>query len=213
MHFQGKTSHEHFSVPEILFVDDVPMDWKREYLKGFADVAGNVRRSNRYTDGVNRVRLDVLNHPTNWEMPIQLCTLMEEHLEVPVQLVTWGHPNMGRDFREHQVNIFAVPFGRIGFSLEHKQGILEEFIEHDRKYAPDKMYNPCLGKKKIRKRKRRSEAENHERLDERIRGQHFNAYWQICKRLGCPRTPKVVQEMLWEFDEQEALEEDIEDEV
>ena len=50
-------------------------------------------------------------------MPVQLCTVLEEHLAVPVQLITWGHPNMGRDFREHQLNIFAVPFGEIGFFI------------------------------------------------------------------------------------------------
>jgi len=207
MHTQGKTSYEYFSVPDIFFLTDTPTDWKREYVRGFADVAGNVRRSNRYADGTNRVRLDVLNYPTNWEMPVQLCTLLEEHLEIPVQLITWGHPNMGRDFREHQINIFAVPFGKIGFSLKHKQAILEEFIEHDLKNYSNKTYNPCLGRKKLRRRKPKDNREADEKLDERIRGKHFNAYWQICKRLGCTRTPNVIQQMRWEFDKQEALEE------
>lgn len=213
MHLQEKTSYGNFSVPEILFSKSVPRDWKREYLRGFADVAGNVRRSNRYTDGLNRVRLDVLNYISNWEMPVQLCRVLEEHLEVPVQLITWGHPNMGRGFREHQINIFAVPFSKIGFSFEHKQEILKEFIEYDERQSPRKIYNPCPGRKTLRKRKTKSKTENDERLDERIRGQHFNAYWQICKKLGCTRTPKVIQQLLWEVDEQEALEEEIEDEV
>ena len=94
------------------------------------------------------MRLDVLNYPTNWEMPVKLCTLLEECLTVPIQLITWGHPNLGRGFREHQINIFAVPFGEIGFSLSYKQAILEEFIEHDQKHHPTKKYNPCLEKKK-----------------------------------------------------------------
>ena len=213
VHLQGKTSYEYFSVPNIFFSDNIPRDWKREYIKEFADVAGNVRRSNRYADGANRVRLDILNYPTNWEMPVQICTLLEEHLDIPVQLVTWGHPNLGRDFREHQINIFAIPFGNIGFSLEHKQGILEEFIEHDKRDFPAKLYNPCLGRKRVRNRKLKSKRENDERLDERIKGQHFNSYWQICKKLGCPRTPKVIQQSLWEFDEQDSLEEELEDEI
>ena len=141
MHTQERTGYEHFLVPQIFFSPDVPKDWKREYIKGFADVAGNIRRANRYIDGANRVRLDVLNYQTNWEMPVQLCTVLEEHLTTPVQLITWGHPNMGRDFREHQINIFAVPFGEIGFSLPHKQTILEQFIEHDREHHPKKSYN------------------------------------------------------------------------
>jgi hypothetical protein len=213
MHTQGKTGYEHFTVPEVLFSSDVPKDWKREYVRGYADVAGNVRHSNRYTDGTNRVRLDVLNYPSNWEMPVQLCTLLEEHLEVPVQLITWGHPNMGRDFREHQVNIFALPFGKIGFSLNHKQEILDEFIEYDRINFPNRIYSPCFGRKKLKRRKPRNNNENNEHLDERIRGQHFNAYWQICKKMGCTRTPKVIQQLLWEFNEQEALEEEPDEDI
>lgn len=209
MHIQGQMSYEYFSVPEILFLSDVPIDWKREYVRGFADVAGNVRYSNRYADGANRVRLDVLNYPTNWEMPVKICTLLEEHLRVPVQLITWGHPNLGRDFKEHQINIFAVPFGEIGFTLTHKQAILQEFIEQDREMYPGRNYAPCLGKKRIRRRKPKDARESDERLDERMRGRHFNAYWQICKKLGCPRTPKVLQQG---FDEQEALKE-VDDEI
>jgi hypothetical protein len=213
MHTQERMGYEYFLVPEIFFSPDVLKDWKREYIRGFADVAGNIRHANRYVDGAHRVRLDVLNYPTNWEMPIQICTLLEEHLAIPVQLITWGHPNMGRDFREHQINIFAVPFGEIGFSLQHKQAILEEFIEHDRKQHPKNTYSPCVGRKKLRKRKPKDDREDDERLDERLRGQHFNAYWQICKKLGCPRRPKVMQQELWNFDAHEVLLEEIEDEV
>jgi hypothetical protein len=213
MHLNGKTSYEHFLVPEIMFSKDVPIDWKREYMKGFADVAGNIRLSNRYTDGTNRVRLDVLNYPTNWAMSVQLCTLLEEHLGVPVQLITWGHPNMGRDFREHQINIFTIPFAKIGFTFDHKQTILEELIEHDQKLSPNKKYYPCTGKKGIRKRKQKSNKENNERLDERIKGHHYNAYWQICKKLDCPRTPKTISHLLLNLNEQDTLKEEVDDEV
>ena len=209
MHTEKRMGYEHFRVPEIFFLD-IPADWKREYIRGFADVAGNIRRANRYVDGAHRVRLDVLNYSTNWEMSVQLCTVMEEHLNIPIQLITWGHPNMGRAFREHQINIFAVPFGKIGFSMPHKQAILQEFIDHDQKNYPTKHYNPCVGRKKIRKQKPKDSRESDERLDERLRGQHFNAYWQICKKLGCPRTPNSLQQVL-EFDKDEALTEEIEE--
>ena len=211
MHVEDRLGYEHFLVPQIFFSPDIPKDWKREYIRGFADVAGNIRHANRYISGAHRVRLDVLNYQTNWEMPVQLCTILEEHLTIPVQLITWGHPNMGRDFREHQINIFAVPFGEIGFSLSHKQSILEEFIEHDQKHHPTQDYSPCLGRKKLGKLKKKDKRESDEKLDERLQGKHFNAYWQICKKLGCPRRPSVIQGELWEFDEHEALEEVIED--
>lgn len=215
MHTQGYTGYEHFRVPEIFFSSVISTDWKREYLRGFADVAGSIRRANRYIDGSNRVRLDVLNYQTNWEMPVLLCTLLEEHLKIPVQLITWGHPNMNRDFREHQINIFAVPFGEIGFSFPHKQALLQEFIEHDKAGYSTKVYSPCPGKKKLgnRKRKPKDSRESDDRLNEKLKGQHFNAYWQICKKLGCPRTPKILQQAGWQIDEQNALEEITEDEI
>lgn len=207
MHTQNRTGYEYFGVPEIFFSTSVPYDWKREFLRGFADVAGNVRRANRYIDGSNRVRLDVLNYPTNWDMPVQLCTLLEEHLTVPVQLITWGHPNLGRNFREHQINIFAVPYGKIGFSLPYKQTILEEFISDDKDEFPNKTFKPCTGRKKVRKRKPRDSREESDRLDSRLNGRHFNAYWQICKRLGCPRTPKILEQGDWQVNEQNTIEE------
>ncbi len=213
MHTQNRTGYEYFGVPEIFFSTSVPYDWKREFLRGFADVAGNVRRANRYIDDSNRVRLDVLNYPTNWDMPVQLCNLLEEHLTVPVQLITWGHPNLGRNFREHQINIFAVPFEIIGFSLPHKQTILEEFIKQDKKNYPNKSYSPCPGRRKLRKQKPKDSRENSDKLDDRLNGKHFNAYWQICKKLGCPRTSKIFQKGTWQKYGKNASEETKENEI
>jgi hypothetical protein len=48
-------------------------------------------------------------------------------------------------------------------------------------------------------------------LDNRLKGKHFNAYWQICKKLGCPRVPKLIQQESWNFNENEALLEEIEE--
>ncbi|MCS7208638.1 MAG: hypothetical protein NZ874_03620 [Fimbriimonadales bacterium] len=110
-----------FRVPAIISSPSTPVEYVREFLRGFADVAGNVRLSNRYVDGRNRVRLDILNYIGNWQLPVELCRLLQERLDVPVQLITWGHPNLGRDFREHQLNVFVVPFTKIGFSFRHKQ--------------------------------------------------------------------------------------------
>ena len=34
------------------------------------------------------------------------------------------------------------------------------------------------------------DAENDERLDERLKGKHFDAYFQICRALGCQQLRK-----------------------
>lgn len=43
----GKTHYSHFSIPKVLFDPQLPKDWKREFLRGYADVSGNVRKANR----------------------------------------------------------------------------------------------------------------------------------------------------------------------
>lgn len=189
-----------FTVPDILFEPDTPVDWRREFLRGFADVAGNIRRANRYVDGRNRVRLDVLNYKENWDLPIRLCRLLQDYMEVPVQLITWGHPNMGRDFREHQLNIFAVPFLKIGFSFRHKQKVLDELASADQQNFPNARYTPCPGERAIRHPKENDEREaDKTHLPEALCGKHFNAYWQICRALGCPKRP-TQQDMDYQED-------------
>lgn len=186
----GGQSYVDFELPKIFLTENIPPEWKREFMRGFADVAGNIRRSNRYTDNRNRVRLDVLNYPTSWSLPVQLCELLQIHLQVPVQNITYGHPNMNRGFREHQINIFAVPFLKIGFSFRHKQALLEELAESDIKTFPSANYSGCPGRRKIRDKKIVDPRENDEtRLDPRLVGKHFDGYWQICKALGCTREP------------------------
>lgn len=197
----GATGYPYFNIPAIFFDKELPSEWKREFLRGYADVAGNVRHANRYVDGRHRVRLDVLNYPSNWRVPIQLCSLLQEHLNTPVQLITWGHPNLGRDFREHQLNIFANPFLKIGFSFEHKQKILEEFADWDIQQIKNTDYYPCPGIRSIRKEKPFDHDEhNKEKLDSVLIGNHYDAYWQICKALGCSRLEHQIPQLELELE-------------
>lgn len=189
----GKHTHfGAFKVPDFMFDMKIPKDWVREFLRGFADVAGNIRRANRYVDGRNRVRLDVLNYKGNWALPVQLCQLLQDRMDVPVQLIAWGHPNMGRDFREHQLNIFAVPFLKIGFSFRHKQRVLEELAEADQQAFPNARYALCPGERQLQRSKKEDPRESDRRhLPAALCGKHFDAYWQICRALGCPKRPDM----------------------
>jgi hypothetical protein len=140
----GKISYPFFSVPPVLFDPDAPYEVKSEFIRGFADVAGNVRLANRDQVGRHRVRLDVLNYATNWELPVQLCSLLQEHLGVPVSVITYGHPNLGREWREHQINIYCEDFTKVGFYFDFKQAALENlskanytrFPNHETKFCP-----------------------------------------------------------------------------
>jgi hypothetical protein len=186
---EQQTSYQHYRVPKIFFEQSIPQEWKRQFVRGYGDAAGNVRKANLYVNGLHRVRLDTLNYPTNWAVPVQLCTLLQEHLDIPVHLITWGHPNMHREFREHQLNIFADEYLKIGFSFEHKQKILEELANFNLKHGSASPPKKCPGIRAIHRKESDSEEGNASKLDPRLVGKHFDGYWQICKALGCTRMP------------------------
>jgi len=199
----GAKDYHHFAVPQVFFEKDLPTDWKAEFIKGFGDVAGNIRESNLGRDGRHRVRLDVLNSKTNWTLPVQLCTLLQEHVGIPVQLITWGHPNLGREFREHQMNIFADSYLHIGFSFEHKQEILSQLAKLNSNRKPYVEPHPCPGQRLIRELKDYDKKEcDVDHLDPSLVGRHFDAYWQICRALGCPRRPPPDLEPTLDFVEE-----------
>lgn len=191
LHLEGKTDYRFMNIPQVIRNDLVPSDIQMEFIRGYADVSGNVRSANRYIDKRNRVRLDVLNE--NWDLPIQLCRLMQMRLDIPVQSINWGHPNLGRGFREHQINIFVIPFQRVGFSFKHKQFILNKLSEQDAtsevKNAKAYKYIPCPGRRKKRGNKPIHDDEQSPKLPSYLRGRHFDAYWEICKAVGCQIEP------------------------
>lgn len=201
----NKLSYAHFQIPSLFFDAQIPRDWKIQFVRGYADVAGNIRHANRYVDGRHRVRLDVLNAPSNWELPVQLCTLLQEQIGIPVQLINWGHPNMGRAFREHQVNIFADAFLPIGFSFRHKQQLLEQFAQQNRQRFPNIVPGTCPGIRRLRRKKPRlAEEKDTQHLPPQLQAQHFDAYFQICRALGCQRRLQDDKEAEQYTDEVEA---------
>lgn len=187
---QGHTHYSTFTLPPILLKDDVPPDYKREFMRGFADVAGNVRPSNRDQAGFHRVRLDVINSKGNWRLPVQLCLLLQEHVGVPVSSIIWGHPNMGREWREHQLNVYAEAFLSVGFSFPFKQEALEDLASANQGRRRASQPTGCPGERPLRRRKRRHPQERDaDHLPPELLGKHCDAYWQICRALGCPRRP------------------------
>jgi len=182
-----------FLIPEEIFQS--PISYKKEFMRGFADVNGKVRKANAYYRGIHRVYLDILNK--NWKLPIQLCDLLQNHLNIPVQTLTWGHPNL-RDKptekmskREHQIKIFNHMFEEIGFYIEHKNKKSLEFAQENRNknIKVGKCYPLMKLQSKLRIKPDHPD-ENNDYLPEEIRGNHYNAYWQICKDLGCKEFEK-----------------------
>jgi len=207
---QNKNSYREFRVPPQIIEADETI--QKEFIRGFADVAGYIRESNNYMNGKRRVYLEVQNE--NWFIPIDICYLLQEKLNVPVQLIQWGHPNTREPYRqskgeswarEHQIKIFSEAFQDIGFYVDYKQEILEEFIKEDRNLPPKiQRCNPNPKIRKIRKKPKHPD-ENSSRLPDCLRGRHFDAPWQICLKLGCKQKKKVATPQLEIFPDEEVI--------
>jgi len=198
---ENRLDYKQFIVPTVIRESDDP-EIIREFVRGFADVAGNIRRSNRDQAGVHRVYLDVLNE--NWRLPVQLCDLLQHKLQVPVANILWGHPNL-RDpranrpqtspFREHQIRIYAHHFLQVGFYMGHKQAVLEALAKENKIKSKDSVGSFCPGYRKREKPKAKHPLEKDQRLPRGVRGTHFDTYWQICATCGCQYAQKALQEI------------------
>lgn len=191
MILEDRSSYTDFQVPAVIMDASTPSDFKLEFIRGYADVAGNIRPANRDQSGRHRVRLDTLNYRGNWRVPVQLCHVLQDGLGVPVQLITWGHPNLGREWREHQLNIYADEFEKVGFFFPFKQTALKELADANRRMGGTAQ-SACPGRRRLAHSRRKPadpEEGNVSRLDAALVGKHCDAYWQICKELGCTREP------------------------
>ena len=205
-HFGTAKAFTDFSVPKAII--DAPQDLKIEFMRGVADAGGFIRESNNYMGLKRRVYLEVNNR--NWTLPIQLCWILQRGLDVPVQLVQWGHPNTRTPgvpkthswAKEHQVKVFAEHFAKVGFYIDYKQQILEEFVKADQELG-GKLPQFCNPNPALRKvlRKPRHPDERSDYLPGAIRGKHFNSYWRICLALGCEQCVEAPQQELFEIDQ------------
>ncbi len=193
------TSHDNVRIsPEVY---DFTLDERKQFIKGFADVTGYIRRSNyAYMEPQYRVYFEI---PQNWELVVDFCNLLKS-VDIPVQNIDWGHPNMrdgnlkkyneGKpDFwkKEHQVKVWALEYNPIGFAVLHKQEALgyfanehKIFIEGQGKSPSDvthRYYWEIVNKKK---EKPIHPGEDDEVIPEEIRGNHYDSWKEIAKDLG-----------------------------
>lgn len=176
-------------------------DNKLQFLKGFGDVTGYVRESNKAyvsksTKGSNRVYLEI---PQNWFLVADICNLLKD-VGVPVMTVDWGHPNM-RDpklkrynagqvrfwNKEHQIKIWCQNYQLIGFEVLHKNKKLSEMAKENTdntkasKLISDKQFYWEKGTRKSEKLSH--PGENDAALPVQVR-RHFDNWQEIAKVLG-----------------------------
>ncbi|MFA6368498.1 MAG: hypothetical protein WCX10_08085 [Bacteroidales bacterium] len=193
-------SHNDITIHPDIF--NFSKDEKKQFLKGFADVTGYIRRSNYFFEKhKHRVYLEI---PHNWQLVIDICNLLKS-IDIPVQTIDWAHPNM-RDGRltkynqgnhnfwkkEHQIKIWANEFLVVGFGILHKQQALDTYsnelitgftsIGKDVASQTHKYY--WNSKKNNTNVKPYHPCENDNFIPKHIRGKHFNSWKEIAKDLG-----------------------------
>lgn len=192
-------SHDNMRIHRDVFA--FTTDEKKQFLRGFADVTGYIRRSNYFFHKyMHRVYLEI---PHNWGMVIDICNLLKE-LDIPVQNIDWAHPNMrdgkgvkynsgNHNFwkKEHQIKIWANEFIPIGFGVIHKQKGLETYsdeliagLKRNGIEATDKTHSFYWESTSKRKIKPSHPAEDDISLPSEIRGKHFDSWKEIAKELG-----------------------------
>lgn len=177
-------------------------DERKQFVKGFADVTGYIRKSNyAYHEPQYRVYFEI---PHNWELVADFSNLLKS-IDIPVQNIDWAHPNMrdgdlkkynqGKpDFwkKEHQVKVWAVEYQPIGFAVLHKQEALDYFAEKHRLYIEVEQHKKVhdvthryYWEMTSRKRKKPSHpGENDPFIPEEIRGNHYDSWKEIANDLG-----------------------------
>lgn len=200
LRFTGSAvSHENMRIHEEVF--SFSASDKKQFLRGFCDVTGYIRRSNYFIDNYkHRVYIEI---PQNWYMVIDICNLLKS-IDIPVQNIDWGHPNMrdgnlkkyneGKPLfwkKEHQVKIFANEFLPIGFGVIHKNKALTDFANElidgfnkNGVYAADithRFYWAFNGKRKV---KPSHPSENDLFIPAEIRGKHYDSWKEIARDLG-----------------------------
>ena len=85
----GATSSDNVRISPEVF--NFTFDERKQFVKGFADVTGYIRRSNyAFSEPNYRVYFEI---PHNWELVVDFCNLLKS-IDIPVQAIDWAHPNM-----------------------------------------------------------------------------------------------------------------------
>lgn len=195
----GATSSDNVRISPEIF--NFTFDERKQFIKGFADVTGYIRRSNyAFSEPNYRVYFEI---PHNWMLVVDFCNLLKS-IDIPVQAIDWAHPNMrdgnltkynqGKtDFwkKEHQVKVWALEFQPVGFVVLHKQQALDYFADEQKKPYLQAGKDPVARLHRYyweltqrKKQKPSHPGENDELIPEEIRGKHYDSWTEIAKDLG-----------------------------
>ena len=186
--------HSVMKMNEELF--SIEVSERKALLRGFADVTGYIRDSNKAfgINGHHRVYIEI---PGNWEMVIDIANLLKS-LNIPVQNIDFAHPNF-RDGnmkmflkgnvnswkKEHQIKIWANEFLPVGFNIVHKQKALEKYANELMTHMDSQKTHKFYWEKPVRRKtKPVHPMENDTSLPASIRGKHYESWTDLAWELG-----------------------------
>jgi hypothetical protein len=198
----GRTTYRHFSIPPAVIA--APVTQQHEFVRGFVDAAAIPSASDVDPNGLHRISIQIQHD--NWGLPIQLCSLIQCSLGVPVQNILWGHPNLRAPSggtawaKEHRMRVYADRFLAIGFAFPWKQQVLQELAQVNSAAAGRSTL--CDPRKRTRGTKPPNEEESNPKLPPVLRGKHFNSFRGICRRLGCRQRHLPQTELFPDLDDE-----------
>lgn len=201
----NRRHYSEFELPG--FVYDLDREIQVELMRGFADASSDPNPADSDQAGRNRVVLQV--QFGNWCLPVQLCKLLQTSLGIPVSHILWGHPNLrapgggGGWAKETRIRIYAEDFEPLGYYFRYKQEVFHELVRQNKsgRIAGGKFCNPKGKRIRQGSSKPRHAEERDKRLPPQLRGCHIDAYYQICKKLGCTQGKKPPQLEIFEDEE------------
>lgn len=168
------------------------------FIQGICDSCSLVpnEASSSY-GGKGDPRIQLEPDQSRWELPVGLCRLFQIGLEIPVNNINWGHPQIRTKWR-HQNHQFRVKLKNIPpeielYRLSYKR---EEYIDlysrQSTRFEKGKLCPYCRRIAKgsvIKLHRSENNSLNSELLDERLRGIDINIKGKksicVCKLLGC----------------------------
>ena len=161
------TNYHSFRIPRAIYESD--KEKQKEFIRGYFDVTGHIRVSNRDQAGHHRIYLEVDHR--NWFLVADLFILFEKYLKIPIQTINFGHPNFRGEkgwAKEHQIKIFANQFLSIGSYIAHKDTVIKELAKQNKPSIGSNRRGPKI------KNKPTTPEENSSKLPDYLRGKHFN---------------------------------------
>ena len=183
-------SYKTTDIPKAIWNSSI--DIQKYFIRGVADSCSIPTYGDRDFNNQTRICIDIPFE--NWNLPVGICKLLQEKLNIPVANILWGHPNLRTPnqpedhswSREHRIRMFSTEFEQIGFGFEFKQEILMNFIKHD-KSKPSIF---CWPNKKYRDKERvKHPDENSDKIPVKAR-KHICNFREVCSSMGCVQKEK-----------------------